>query len=120
LNAVASSCQSFVIRVIAGDRPLLVPRNCSNARPKSEEDRPCRYNSGSTPPPAATSAPTPAGSPKRTAPLPGDLIDSLDVDPRRPDRTAPSDVVTSRSAWKPLRTTSRRLASSSSSLKASM
>jgi hypothetical protein len=49
LNARASSCHCAVSRVIVGaDRPAPVPRNCSSAGPKSGEDRPCRYSSGST------------------------------------------------------------------------
>jgi len=49
LNVVASSCQSLVnLVIVAADRPWLVPRNCVNAGPKSELDRPCRYSSGST------------------------------------------------------------------------
>jgi len=34
--------------IVAADRPAAEPRNCSNAGPKSEQDRPCRYSSGST------------------------------------------------------------------------
>ena len=49
LNVVASSCQSLVnLVIVAADRPWLVPRNCVNAGPKSELDRPCRYCTGST------------------------------------------------------------------------
>ncbi|MEU2007231.1 hypothetical protein ACH47B_38830 [Rhodococcus sp. NPDC019627] len=60
LNALASSCQCLVIRVmVAVDRPLLPPRNCPNAGPKSEEYRPCGYSSGIT---AATSACSAAAS----------------------------------------------------------
>jgi len=41
LNVVASSCQSLVnLVIVAADRPWLVPRNCVNAGPKSELDRP--------------------------------------------------------------------------------
>lgn len=48
-NARASSYQCVVSRVIvAGDKPASEPRNCSNAGAKSEDDRPCRYNSGNT------------------------------------------------------------------------
>jgi len=49
LNVVVSSCQSLAnLVIVAADRPWLVPRNCVNAGPKSELDRPCRYSSGST------------------------------------------------------------------------
>jgi hypothetical protein len=34
--------------IVAADRPAEEPRNCSNAGPKSELDKPCRYSSGST------------------------------------------------------------------------
>ncbi|QTJ66333.1 hypothetical protein HYG77_12455 [Rhodococcus sp. ZPP] len=60
LNALASSCQCLVVQVmVAVDRPLLLPRNCPNAGPKSEDDKPCRYSSGIT---AATSACSAAAS----------------------------------------------------------
>lgn len=49
MNAAASSCQSFVSRVIvAADRPAPEPRNWVSAGPKSPLDRPCRYSSGNT------------------------------------------------------------------------
>jgi hypothetical protein len=49
LNAVASSCQSLVnLVIVAAESPWLVPRNWVNAGAKSEDDRPCRYSSGST------------------------------------------------------------------------
>ena len=32
----------------AADSPAREPRNCSNAGPKSSQDSPCRYSSGST------------------------------------------------------------------------
>src|SRR5512132_1820438 len=42
-------CHCAVSRVIvAADRPAEEPRNCSNAGPKSELDKPCRYSSGIT------------------------------------------------------------------------
>ena len=49
LNTVASSCQSLVnLVIVAAESPWLVPRNWVNAGAKSEDDRPCRYSSGST------------------------------------------------------------------------
>jgi hypothetical protein len=53
--------------------------------------------------------PCPGGQDRRRKPasLPGGLVDALIVDPRRRTVTAPAAVVTSRSAWSPLRTTSR-------------
>ena len=48
-NMAASSCHWVVSRVIVGaDSPAPEPRNCSNAGPKSLDERPCRYSSGST------------------------------------------------------------------------
>jgi hypothetical protein len=49
LNVVASPWQSLDdLMIVAVDSPWLVPRDCVNAGPKSELDRPCRYSSGST------------------------------------------------------------------------
>ena len=78
-----------------GDRgratgPRSEPRNCSNAGPKSPEDRPCRYSSGST---SATRGrlPRPRRQDRRGEPLPltGHLVDALVVDPRLPHRHRP-------------------------------
>lgn len=42
-------CHWAVSRVtVAGDRPAVEPRNCSNAGTKSPLDSPCKYSSGST------------------------------------------------------------------------
>src|SRR6266571_8646445 len=49
MNAAASAVHVWVSLLITGaDRPVPVPRNWASAGPKSPEDRPCRYNSGST------------------------------------------------------------------------
>ena len=122
LNAVASSCQSLVSRVmVAGDRPWLVPRNSLNAGPKSPLDRPCRYSSGNT---SATRGDflDQAGRITDENRLRCPLASSVRLSLTRGARTgiAPAAVVTSRGSWNPFRTTSRCPFSSSSPANASM
>jgi hypothetical protein len=115
LNEAASPCHCVVSRVmVVADRPDPVPRNCSNAGPKSELDRPCRYSSGST---SATfgdfraQAGRIAEQNRRRSPVASSVRLSLTRGART--STAPAAVVSSRSAWWPLRTTNRCPASSS-------
>jgi len=94
--------------VVAGDSPASVPRNCSNAGPKSELDKPCRYSSGST---SATrgdflaQAGRIAEANRRRLPVSSSMRLWLTRGART--GTAPAAVVTSRGSWWPLRTISR-------------
>jgi hypothetical protein len=101
LNARASCCHWPVSRVIvAADSPWSEPRNCSNAGPKSEVDRPCRYSSGNT---SATRglfrdhAGKIAEENRRRCPVPSSMRRSLTLGWRT--WTAPAAVVTSRAWW---------------------
>jgi hypothetical protein len=106
LKARAWSCHWAVNLVrVAADRPWPEPRNCSNAGPKSKDDSPCRYSNGNT---SATRgdfrdhAGRIAEANRRRCPLTGSVRLSLTRGCRT--GTAPAAVVTSRSSWKPLRT----------------
>ena len=85
-----------------------MPRNCVNAGPKSELDRPCRYSNGST---SATRGDflAHAGRIAEQNRLRSPVSSSMRLSLTRGARTgtAPAAVVTSRSAWWPLRITSR-------------
>jgi hypothetical protein len=105
----ASSCHWVVSRVIVGaDSPAPEPRNCSNAGPKSLDERPCRYSSGST---SATRGDLRAHAGRiaeeNRARTPDSASVRLSLTRGCLTITAPAEVVTSRSAWYPLRTTSR-------------
>ena len=109
-----SSVHCAVSRLtVADDKPAAEPRNCSSAGTKSPVDRPCRYSSGSTSEifgdlrahggriAEENRFRSPVVSSTRWSFTRGALTS-----------TGPADVDTVRSAWKPLRTTSRRPASS--------
>jgi hypothetical protein len=83
--------------IVAADKPPSEPRNCSNAGPKSELDKPCRYNSGNT---SATrgdfrdQAGRMAEENRVRSPVTGSIRLSLTRGCRT--RTAPAAVITSR------------------------
>jgi hypothetical protein len=88
LNATASSCQSFVKRVIvAADRPAPEPRNCSTAGPKPPLDGPVQVQQwqhlGHL---RRFARPGRQDRPGTPLPLPGHRTDTLVVDPRRTHR----------------------------------
>lgn len=86
--------------MVAGDRPWLVPTNWVNAGPKSEVERPCKYNSGNT---SATRGDflAHAGRIAEANRLRSPPTSSMRLSLTRGARTgtAPTAVVTSRSAW---------------------
>ncbi len=98
---------------MAADKPAPEPRNCSNAGPKSPDDKPCRYNSGST---SATFGDfrAHAGRIADANRFRSPVTSSMRLSLIRGARTgiAPAAVITSRSTREPLRTTSRRPCSS--------
>jgi hypothetical protein len=106
--------------IVAAERPWLVPRNWVNAGPKSLLDRPWRYSSGNT---SATRGDlrAQAGRIAEANLFRSPVVSSMRLSLTRGARTgtAPAAVVTSRSSWEPLRTTSRRPCSSSWSANAS-
>lgn len=115
-KAFASSCHWAVSRVIEdADSPAPVPRNCSSAGPKSLVDRPCRYSSGSTSDTCSdlrAQAGRIAEENRLRSPVSGSI--RLSFTRGAFTATAPAEVTTSRSAWYPLRTTSRWPCSSTS------
>jgi hypothetical protein len=94
--------------MVAADKPALEPRNCSNAGPKSELDRPCKYSNGNTSASCGDFRDQ-AGRIAEENRLRSPVTSSTRRSSTRGCRTgtAPAAVVTSRGAWNPLRTTSR-------------
>ena len=94
--------------MVAADRPASEPRNCSSAGAKSDVDSPCRYSSGSTSLTCGdlrAQAGRIADENRFRSPVASSTRLSLTRGWRTV--TAPAAVVTSRSVWYPLRTTSR-------------
>jgi hypothetical protein len=102
--------------IVEADRPLALPRNCPSAGPKSFDESPCRYSSGSTCSICGVlraHGGRIADENRCRSPVSGST--RLSLIRGATTSTAPAQVVTSRGSWQPLRTTSRRPFSSRTS-----